>query len=100
LKCVYMVLRSLDPTGQGRRRWTMRWKAPLMNSRKVDTLGPCGSVSMEFVDDSASSRLRCSRGRLLVAGPAVLPREDRLGAALVTSGASAAWAAPPLAKGY
>lgn len=29
LKCVYMALMSLDPTGQGRRRWTMRWKAPL-----------------------------------------------------------------------
>jgi transposase-like protein len=29
LKCVYMALMSLDPTGTGRRRWTMRWKAPL-----------------------------------------------------------------------
>lgn len=29
LKCVYMALMSLDPTGRGRRRWTMRWKAPL-----------------------------------------------------------------------
>ncbi|WJK33726.1 transposase [Solwaraspora sp. WMMA2065] len=29
LKCVYMALMSLDPTGNGRRRWTMRWKAPL-----------------------------------------------------------------------
>jgi putative transposase len=29
LKCVYMALMSLDPTGAGRRRWTMRWKAPL-----------------------------------------------------------------------
>jgi transposase-like protein len=29
LKCVYMALMSLDPTGQGRKRWTMRWKAPL-----------------------------------------------------------------------
>lgn len=29
LKCVYMALMSLDPTGKGRRRWTMRWKAPL-----------------------------------------------------------------------
>jgi transposase-like protein len=29
LKCVYMALMSLDPTGDGRRRWTMRWKAPL-----------------------------------------------------------------------
>lgn len=29
LKCVYMALMSLDPTGKGRRRWMMRWKAPL-----------------------------------------------------------------------
>ena len=26
LKCLYLVTRSLDPTGQGRTRWTMRWK--------------------------------------------------------------------------
>jgi hypothetical protein len=24
-----MALMSLDPTGQGRKRWTQRWKAPL-----------------------------------------------------------------------
>ncbi|MFD5065027.1 IS256 family transposase [Streptomyces sp. NPDC058394] len=29
LKCVYVALMSLDPTGKGRKRWTMRWKAPL-----------------------------------------------------------------------
>ncbi|MEE1798080.1 IS256 family transposase [Streptomyces sp. JV176] len=29
LKRVYMALMSLDPTGKGRKRWTMRWKAPL-----------------------------------------------------------------------
>lgn len=29
LKCLYLVTRSLDPTGRGRARWTMRWKAPL-----------------------------------------------------------------------
>jgi transposase-like protein len=29
LKCLYMVVRSLDPTGDGRRRWTMRWKSAL-----------------------------------------------------------------------
>jgi transposase-like protein len=29
LKCVYLALMSLDPTGKGRKRWTMRWKAPL-----------------------------------------------------------------------
>jgi putative transposase len=29
LKCLYLVTRSLDPTGRGRARWAMRWKAPL-----------------------------------------------------------------------
>jgi transposase-like protein len=29
LKCLYLVTRSLDPTGTGRARWTMRWKAVL-----------------------------------------------------------------------
>lgn len=28
LKCVYFALMSLDPTGKGRRRRTMRWKMP------------------------------------------------------------------------
>lgn len=26
LKCLYLVTRSLDPTGKGQARWTMRWK--------------------------------------------------------------------------
>lgn len=26
LKRVYMALMSMDPTGEGRKRWTMRWK--------------------------------------------------------------------------
>jgi transposase-like protein len=29
LKCLYLVVRSLDPTGRGRKRWMNRWKAPL-----------------------------------------------------------------------
>ena len=29
LKCLYMALMSLDPTGKGRKRWTNRWKAAL-----------------------------------------------------------------------
>jgi transposase-like protein len=29
LKCVYMAAMSLDPTGQGRKRWTRRWKPAL-----------------------------------------------------------------------
>ncbi len=31
LKCLYLVTRSLDPTGAGRVRWTMRWK-PALNA--------------------------------------------------------------------
>jgi len=27
LKCLYLVTRSLDPTGTGRARWAMRWKS-------------------------------------------------------------------------
>lgn len=29
LKCVYMAIMSLDPTGRGAARWTMRWKTAL-----------------------------------------------------------------------
>lgn len=29
LKVLYMVIRSLDPTGRGRKRWTNRWKKAL-----------------------------------------------------------------------
>jgi putative transposase len=31
LKCLYLVTRSLDPTGTGRTKWTMRWK-PALNA--------------------------------------------------------------------
>jgi putative transposase len=31
LKCLYLVTRSLDPTGSGKTRWTMRWK-PAINA--------------------------------------------------------------------
>ena len=31
LKCLYLVTRSLDPTGTGKARWAMRWK-PALNA--------------------------------------------------------------------
>jgi putative transposase len=31
LKCVYLAIMSLDPTGTGRRRWAIRWK-PALNA--------------------------------------------------------------------
>ncbi|MFF5638148.1 transposase [Streptomyces sp. NPDC012825] len=29
LKCVYMAIMSLDPTGKGQTRWTLHWKIAL-----------------------------------------------------------------------
>ena len=29
LKCVYLAIMSLDPTGRGQQRWSNRWKAAL-----------------------------------------------------------------------
>src|SRR6478752_5783912 len=37
LKCLYLVTRSLDPTGTGRTRWAIRWK-PALNAFAI-TLG-------------------------------------------------------------
>ncbi|MEU7068518.1 IS256 family transposase, partial [Streptomyces sp. NPDC046161] len=34
LKCVYLAIMSLDPTGAGRKRWTMRWK-PALNAFEI-----------------------------------------------------------------
>jgi hypothetical protein len=31
MKCLYLVTRSLDPTGTGQKRWTIRWK-PTLNA--------------------------------------------------------------------
>lgn len=37
LKCLYLVTRSLDPTGTGRTRWTMRWK-PVLNAFAIPSV--------------------------------------------------------------
>ena len=34
LKCLYLVIRSLDPTGRGRQRWMNRWK-PALNAAAI-----------------------------------------------------------------
>ncbi len=31
MKCVYLAVMSLDPTGKGRQRWSNRWK-PALNA--------------------------------------------------------------------
>ena len=38
LKCLYLVTRSLDPTGRGRARWAMRWK-PALNAFAITSQG-------------------------------------------------------------
>ena len=39
LKCLYLVTRSLDPTGKGKARWAMRWK-PALNAFAITFEGP------------------------------------------------------------
>jgi transposase-like protein len=34
LKCLYLVTRSLDPTGKGATRWMVRWK-PVLNAFSI-----------------------------------------------------------------
>ncbi len=34
LECVYLAVMSLAPSGQGRRRWTIRWK-PALNASEI-----------------------------------------------------------------
>jgi putative transposase len=38
LKCLYLVTRSLDPTGRSRGRWAMRWK-PALNAFAITFAG-------------------------------------------------------------
>jgi transposase-like protein len=38
LKCLYLVTRSLDPTGRGRAKWAMRWK-PALNAFAISFPG-------------------------------------------------------------
>lgn len=38
LKCLYLVTRSLDPTGGGRARWMVRWK-PALNAFAITFAG-------------------------------------------------------------
>lgn len=38
MKCLYLVVRSLDPTGRGAERWMNRWK-PALNAFAVTFAG-------------------------------------------------------------
>ena len=56
LKCLYLVTRSLDPTGTGRARWTMRWK-PALNA-----------FAITFADRFPAPDSRSRRNTLLIDG--------------------------------
>jgi putative transposase len=46
MKCLYLVTRSLDPTGTGRTRWTIRWK-PVLNAFAI-TFGDRWPVAEQY----------------------------------------------------
>jgi transposase-like protein len=46
LKCLYLAIMSLDPTGKGRKRWTNRWKAAL-NAFDITFDGPVRRTEVE-----------------------------------------------------
>ena len=42
MKCLFLALTSLDPTGKGRRRWSNRWK-PALNAFEITFEGRLGA---------------------------------------------------------
>ncbi|MDT5133608.1 MAG: putative transposase [Mycobacterium sp.] len=53
LKCLYLVTRSLDPTGVGRARWTVRWK-PALNAFAI-TFGDRFPGSRDLLMETAGN---------------------------------------------
>jgi transposase-like protein len=56
LKCVYLAIMSLDPTGKGQQRWSNRWKAAL-NAFEITfngrLMGSAGSAEADSVPAAA-----------------------------------------------
>jgi hypothetical protein len=63
LKCVYLAIMSLDPTGTGQRRWSNRWKPPSTPSR---------SPSADACPPNRSNTTRSSYTVSLMTDPVVL----------------------------
>lgn len=55
LKCLHLVTRSLDPTGTGRARWTMRWK-PALNAFAITFAGrwPAAEPTNETAENTVT----------------------------------------------
>ena len=58
LKCLYLVTRSLDPTGTGRTRWTMRWK-PVINVFAI-TFGDSLAGRRDLLTSHAGNTVRAT----------------------------------------
>ena len=70
MKCLYLVTRSLDPTGKGKARWAMRWK-PALNAFAITFEGrmhPGGKLIMDQIRSTVYLTLPLRRrlGRLLL----------------------------------
>jgi transposase-like protein len=52
MKCLYLAIMSLDPTGKGRKRWTNRWKAPSTpsTSPSTDASAQAGTNNQDQLD--------------------------------------------------
>ena len=62
LKCLYLVTRSLDPTGVGRTRWTMRWKPASTRSPSPSATGsPPPKPANEPPETPLARQTRCGR---------------------------------------
>ncbi len=61
LKCLYLVTRSLDPTGTGRARWTMRWK-PGLNAFAITLRRPIQAAETWLYAAKRGSRPRSGAG--------------------------------------
>jgi hypothetical protein len=64
MKCLYLVTRSLDPTGVGRPRWMMRWK-PALNAFAISfgDLPGGRNLLMETAGNTASEIVPMAVGR-------------------------------------
>ena len=56
LKCVYMAIMSLDPTGAGQRRWAMRWK-PALNAFDIAFMAGCPPAESRSTEPSYTEKL-------------------------------------------
>lgn len=79
LKCVYMAIMSLDPTGKGQARWTMRWKTAL-NSFDITF---DGRLSAAFALGGPSFARRGAPSALLLGWPSAQAGDRASGGGLV-----------------